>query len=107
MSQETGAGVTRRDVDAAENRRASRGWWDQDADSYQEEHGAFLGDVDFCWCPEGLREAAARLLGDVSGRRILEVGCGMGNNLWFAAREGCRVSGLDAVESAIRFARAT
>ncbi|GFM35151.1 class I SAM-dependent methyltransferase [Desulfovibrio subterraneus] len=36
--------------------------------------------------------------------RILEVGCGTGSNLWFAAREGFSVAGLDASESAIRFA---
>jgi len=36
---------------------------------------------------------------------ILEVGCGAANNLWFAAREGFRVSGVDASESAIAFAR--
>jgi len=40
--------------------------------------------------------------GDV---RILEVGCGAGNNLWFAAREGFCVAGVDGSESAIRFAR--
>lgn len=37
--------------------------------------------------------------------RILEVGCGSGNNLWFAAREGFSVSGLDGSSSAIEFAR--
>ena len=56
--------MARRALTAEENRRASRHWWDTDADSYQAEHGAFLGDVDFVWCPEGLREADAGLLGD-------------------------------------------
>lgn len=37
--------------------------------------------------------------------RVLEVGCGAGNNLWFAAREGFQVSGIDGSESAIEFAR--
>ena len=37
--------------------------------------------------------------------RILEVGCGAGNNCWFAACEGFRVSGLDISESAIACAR--
>jgi SAM-dependent methyltransferase len=36
--------------------------------------------------------------------RILEVGCGGGNNLWFAAREGFAVSGIDGSASAIAFA---
>ena len=37
--------------------------------------------------------------------KVLEIGCGAGNNLWFAAREGFEVTGLDASESAISFAR--
>ncbi|MGW5672524.1 SAM-dependent methyltransferase, partial [Micromonospora sp. NPDC003776] len=79
--------VTRRRVGAAEIRRANRGWWDADADDYQAEHGAFLGDTDFVWCPEGLREADAGLLGDVTGRRILELGCGAAAAArWLATR---------------------
>lgn len=35
---------------------------------------------------------------------ILEVGCGAGNNLWFAAREGFRVAGIDASAPAIELA---
>jgi len=37
--------------------------------------------------------------------RILEIGCGTGNNLWFTAREGFQVYGVDASPSAIRKAR--
>ena len=37
--------------------------------------------------------------------RILEVGCGTGANLWFAAREGFQVAGIDASQSAIAYAR--
>ncbi len=36
--------------------------------------------------------------------RILEVGCGVGNNLWFAAREGFTVTGIDGSQSAIDWA---
>ena len=36
--------------------------------------------------------------------RILEVGCGSGNNLWFAAREGFSVTGIDGSSSAINYA---
>ncbi|MGV8967800.1 MAG: class I SAM-dependent methyltransferase [Cellulomonas sp.] len=56
--------------------RAGRGWWDANALEYLDEHGDFLGDADFCWCPEGLREADAHLLGDVRGCDVLEVGAG-------------------------------
>ena len=37
--------------------------------------------------------------------KILEVGCGTGNNLWFAAREGFSVFGVDGSKSAIDFAQ--
>ena len=70
------AAIARRAVGSAESQRASRAWWDADADDYLAEHGTDIGDVDFVWCPEGLREADARLLGDLAGRRVLEVGCG-------------------------------
>ena len=36
--------------------------------------------------------------------RILEVGCGCGNNLWFAAREGFKIFGVDGSPSAIEYA---
>jgi SAM-dependent methyltransferase len=67
---------SKRDADVDESRRANRRWWDLDAAQYHADHGEFLGEVDFVWSPERLREADARLLGDVSGRRVLEVGCG-------------------------------
>ena len=38
--------------------------------------------------------------------KILEVGCGNGNNLWFAAREGFSVSGIDGSPTAISYAKA-
>lgn len=37
---------------------------------------------------------------------VLEIGCGTGANLWFAAREGFRVIGFDASPAAIEHARA-
>ena len=37
--------------------------------------------------------------------KILEVGCGTGGNLWFAAREGYSVAGIDGSRSAIECAR--
>jgi ubiquinone/menaquinone biosynthesis C-methylase UbiE len=35
----------------------------------------------------------------------MEIGCGAGNNLWFAAREGFSVAGVDGSPSAIKFAQ--
>jgi len=96
--------VARRPVGAGENRRASRGWWDTDADHYQGEHGAFLGDAEFVWCPEGLRESEVGLLGPVRGRRVLEVGCGAASAARWLATQGADVVGLDLSAGMLRHA---
>ncbi|SNY50808.1 class I SAM-dependent methyltransferase [Paractinoplanes atraurantiacus] len=89
-----------------ESRRASRGWWDSDADEYQAEHGSFLGDLDFVWCPEGLREADAHLLGDVRGKRILELGAGAAAGARWLDGQGAEVVALDLSAGMLRHARA-
>lgn len=99
-----GPGVARRPVSDAEARRASRGWWDSDADNYQAEHGDFLGDADFVWCPEGLREADAGLLGPVAGRRVLELGCGAAAAARWLVGQGARAVGVDLSAGMLRHA---
>jgi SAM-dependent methyltransferase len=98
--------VARRPVDSAGSRSASRRWWDSDAASYQREHGAFLGDVDFMWCPERLREADVRLLGEVRGLRVLEVGCGAAACSRWLVRQGARAVGFDLSAGMLAEARA-
>jgi SAM-dependent methyltransferase len=98
------SGVTRRSVTPAESSRANRRWWDTDADSYQAEHGTFLGDVDLLWCPEGLREATAGLLGDVAGRQILEVGCGSAASSRWLTTQGAQAVAVDLSAGMLRHA---
>ena len=88
-------GVVRRPAGQAESVRANRRWWDAAAPAYLAEHGSDLGDVDFLWCPEGLREADAGLLGDVAGRRVLEVGCGSAPCSRWLRTAGADVVALD------------
>jgi SAM-dependent methyltransferase len=88
-------GIVKRSVDQAESTVASRAWWDADADDYQAEHGDFLGTTDFVWCPEGVREAEAALLGEVADRDILEVGCGSAACARWLVGQGARAVGLD------------
>jgi SAM-dependent methyltransferase len=97
-------GVVKRMVSDADTVAANRRWWDADAKDYLAEHGDFLGLVDFLWCPEGVRESAAGLLGDVAGRQVLEVGCGSAPCArWLAAR-GALVIGLDLSAGMLRHA---
>ncbi|MGZ4658009.1 MAG: class I SAM-dependent methyltransferase [Blastococcus sp.] len=88
-------GVARRPAGATESARANRRWWDAAAPAYLAEHGADLGDADFLWCPEGLREADAHLLGDVAGRRVLEIGCGSAPCARWLRQAGADVVALD------------
>jgi len=88
-------GVARRPAGATESARANRRWWDAAAPAYLAEHGADLGDADFLWCPEGLREADARLLGDVTGQRVLEIGCGSAPCARWLRQAGADVVALD------------
>ncbi|WP_342661185.1 2-methoxy-6-polyprenyl-1,4-benzoquinol methylase, mitochondrial [Rhodococcus ruber] len=82
-----------------DSERASRTWWDADAADYHRTHGEFLGvdsaDGEFVWCPEGLHEDDVHLLGDVSGKDVLEVGCGSAPCARWLAGRGARAVGLD------------
>lgn len=101
-----GAGlVVRRDSSAVETAQANRSWWDANADEYQAEHGDFLGDARFLWCPEGVYEDEARLLGDVAGRDVLEVGCGAGQCSRWLEGQGARVTGFDLSVRQLQHAR--
>lgn len=92
------AEAVRRTAGTAESSSANRHWWDRNADEYQDEHGSFLGDARFTWCPEGLDEDDARLLGDPAALRglgVLEIGAGAAQcSRWLTAR-GARPVALD------------
>ena len=80
----------------ADDGSAGRRWWDANADEYLDEHGAFLGPADFVWCPEGLREADARLLGEITpATRVLEVGAGAAQCSRWLAAQGASVLATD------------
>lgn len=94
------------DVDQAASVAANRRWWDADADDYHDEHGEFLGLADLVWCPENVREEDVRLLGDVAGRRIVEVGCGAASCSRYLAARGADVVAVDVSAGMLRHARA-
>jgi SAM-dependent methyltransferase len=99
-------GVARRTASQQESELANRAWWDADADDYHAEHGEFLGTAEFRWCPEGLTEADARLLGAVSGKRVLEVGCGSAGCARWLRAQGAQATGVDLSAGVLAHARA-
>jgi SAM-dependent methyltransferase len=97
--------VARREAAQEETVRANRAWWDANADEYQAEHGAYLGDARFLWCPEGLYEDKAGLLGEVAGLDVLEIGCGAAQCARWLADQGARVAALDLSARQLQHAR--
>jgi SAM-dependent methyltransferase len=95
----------RRAVSETETQRANRREWDAYADEYQAAHGEFLRDVGFLWCPEGVDEADAGILGAVAGKRVLEVGCGAAQCARWLTSRGARSVGLDLSSRQLQHAR--
>ena len=106
MEQQHRPEALRRSAGAVESVRANRSWWDDEADGYYAEHGRFLGDARFVWGPEGLDEADARLLGDVAGRRVLEIGSGAAQCARWLRTQGADVVASDLSAGMLRRARA-
>ena len=89
-NEDTGhAGLT---ADAARNRAS----WDAYSDEYQAMHAESLTmDGGLNWGTGGVPEAQLRVLGDVTGLDILELGCGAAQWSIGLARAGARPVGLD------------
>ncbi|WP_149562285.1 class I SAM-dependent methyltransferase [Streptomyces cacaoi] len=101
------AEAVRRPAGGPESSRASRGWWDRNADEYQRDHGDFLGDDRFVWGPEGLDEAEARLLGPsgvLRGADVLEIGAGAAQCSRWLAAQGARPVALDLAHRQLQHA---
>ncbi len=83
---------SRRPVDTSDSAhtRANRRWWDQESDSYYDEHGEFLGDTDLIWGPEGWSEDRLRVFGDpaaLADLDVLEIGAGAAQgSRWMSGR---------------------
>ena len=95
-----------RPVGGDETRAANRSWWDGEADDYYAEHGAFLGDGDFVWGPEGWTEAELDLLEVRDGMTVLEIGSGAAQcSRWLARHHDVRVVASDLSMGMLRTAR--
>nr|NLD40436.1 class I SAM-dependent methyltransferase [Actinomycetales bacterium] len=75
--------------------RANARFWTGYTEEYLAEHGGTLGEEQLLWCPEGLTEDLAGLLGKVDGRDVLEVGCGAAQGSRWIAAHGGNATGID------------
>jgi SAM-dependent methyltransferase len=83
--------MTRSRSPAAKNRR----YWDHAADDYQITHRRRLSVARPAWGVWRIPERRLRVLGDVNGRSILELGCGAAQWSIALAQRGARPVGLD------------
>lgn len=96
------------DVPDSAGGKAGRSWWDANATEYLDEHGSFLGDADFCWCPEGLRESDAHVLGprdELRGTSVLELGSGAAQCGRWLTLQGAHVVSTDVSGSMLAASR--
>lgn len=89
--------------------RHNRARWNQTADEYQADNAAqireqaFSGDI--AWGLWAIPESRLHVLGDVTGKDVLEFGCGGAQWSTALARHGARPVGLDLSERQLAHAR--
>lgn len=83
----------------------NRAFWNATSAGYQSEHGGVLDETQQAWGVWRLPEAELKVLGDLAGLRMLEVGCGAGQ--WSRSLvDQCQwVIGLDLSEAQLAAAR--
>jgi SAM-dependent methyltransferase len=84
-------------------RTVNRRSWDTVSAAYQAERRISTDDVHYGPFAPGEREL--RLLGEVQGKRVLEVGCGGGQNVIALARWGATCIGVDPSAAQLAHAR--
>jgi SAM-dependent methyltransferase len=88
---------------SSDHERRNREFWDADADDYQAAHAPRLDDA--TWGVWHLPESELRVLGDVSGLDVLELGCGDARWSAHLAGAGAHVVALDQSRGQLRHAR--
>ncbi|MYQ97222.1 class I SAM-dependent methyltransferase, partial [Streptomyces sp. SID6139] len=78
---------------------ANRRLWNRISGAYQHEHDPRIGAAPRLWGMYSIPDAHLRALGDVTGKRVLELGCGAGQWSRALAAEGATVIGLDLSEA--------
>jgi SAM-dependent methyltransferase len=88
-----------------EDVRRNQAVWNASSADYQRRNAARLSKTDPTWGVWGLPERELRVLGDVAGKDVLELGCGGAQWSICLARRGARMTGLDVSEAQLAFAR--
>jgi SAM-dependent methyltransferase len=84
----------------------NRAFWDRASDEYQERHREFIGKADPRWGMWQIPESELRILGEVEGKDVLELGGGAAQWSIALARLGARPVALDNSARQLEHARA-
>ncbi|MCK4443895.1 MAG: class I SAM-dependent methyltransferase, partial [Thermoplasmata archaeon] len=90
-------------MDKDDLRRRIAHAWNGLTDHYQENTEISTRDVHYGWLAYGERRLG--LIGNVRGKRALEIGCGGGQNTIALARWGAEAYGVDPSKKQIEYAR--
>lgn len=92
-------------MEISEHARKNRAYWDREADSYEVSHGEQLEKEPLAWGVWSIPESDLRVLGDVRGKDVLELGCGAARWSIGLAKLGAHCVGLDNSEKQLAYAR--
>jgi SAM-dependent methyltransferase len=92
-------------TDPAEAIAGNRRAWDRESADYQRQHSDFLTEKALAWGIWRVPEEQLRLLGDVSGKLVLEYGCGGAQFSTALAEVGAHPIGLDISANQLRHAQ--
>jgi SAM-dependent methyltransferase len=84
----------------------NRAFWNSTSDVYQSAHGASLTEEALAWGVWRIPESQLDILGDVQGRRMLELGCGAAQWALALTTLSARAVGLDLSDRQLAHARA-
>jgi ubiquinone/menaquinone biosynthesis C-methylase UbiE len=84
---------------------ANRNSWNRASAAYQQRCDPQIGAAARLWGNYSIPDSELGALGDVTGLRVLELGCGAGQWSRSLAREACRLVGLDLSDAQLDAAR--
>lgn len=79
----------------SENAQQNRQAWDSYSKEYQKLHSPQLNRQDFVWGVWSIPESKLKVLGDVSSKKVLELGCGAAQLSIAIAKMGAHPVGID------------
>jgi SAM-dependent methyltransferase len=82
--------------------KKAKEWWERHAGNYQKDTNI---PIDIHYGPGSPNESELNLIGDVSGKNVLEIGCGAAQCSIAFAQKGAKVTGMDLSSEQIRFAK--